>query len=41
MLELLRIPHRWSSMCCAFWLLCGSSDDGESVTPLAGIVHVW
>ena len=22
-------------MCCAFWLLCGSSDNGESMTPLA------
>ena len=35
MLEPLHFPHRWSSMCCAFWLLCGSSDDGESMTPLA------
>ena len=31
MLEPLHFPHRWSGMCCAFWLLCGSCDDGGSM----------
>jgi len=33
MLEPLHFPHRCSRMRCAFWLLCGSCDDGESVMP--------
>ena len=38
MLEPLHFPHRWSSMCCAIWLLCGSSDDGESMTPASRLL---